>query len=178
MPAVMQWSDTQSTEIPMYYTRFETRFCEIILAGDEQGLQHLHLNTGEGKKGPFEFPAHWLASDELFQNAKTQILEYCQGQRRQFDVLLNPQGTNFQQRVWQALQNIPCGELCTYGEIAKRLGKPTASRAVGAANGRNPIPLIIPCHRVIGSQGKLTGFAHGLSIKQQLIEWEASTLVR
>ena len=157
----------------MYYTRFETRFCDMILAGDEQGLQHLHLDTGEGKKGPFELPAHWLLNDDLFQTAKAQILEYCLGQRRGFDLPLNPQGTEFQHTVWQALQDIPCGELRTYGEIAKQLGKPTASRAVGAANGRNPIPLIIPCHRVVGSQGKLTGFAHGLAIKQQLIEWEA-----
>lgn len=157
----------------MDYTRFETRFCEVILAGDEQGLQHLHLNTGDGKKGPFELPADWQRNDDLFEPVKAQILAYCAGELRQFDVRLNPQGTEFQQTVWQALQEIPCGELRTYGEIASQLGKPTASRAVGAANGRNPIPLIIPCHRVVGSQGKLTGFAHGLGIKQQLIEWES-----
>ncbi|MFL0807436.1 MAG: methylated-DNA--[protein]-cysteine S-methyltransferase [Oceanobacter sp.] len=157
----------------MDYTRFETRFCEVILAGDEQGLQHLHLNTGDGKKGPFELPADWQRNDALFEPVKAQVLAYCAGELRQFDVRLNPQGTEFQQTVWRALQDIPCGELRTYGEIAKQLGKPTASRAVGAANGRNPIPLIIPCHRVVGSQGKLTGFAHGLEIKQQLIEWES-----
>lgn len=162
----------------MYYTRFETRFCEMILAGDEQGLQHLHLNTGEGKKGTFELPDSWYQNDALFQPARDQLEAYCLGDLDRFDLVLNPQGTVFQQRVWQVLQNIPCGKLVTYGDIAIQIGNPKASRAVGAANGRNPIPLIIPCHRVVGSQGKLTGFAHGMAIKQKLIDWEQQIIDR
>ncbi len=156
----------------MYYTLFKTRFCDVILAGDERGLQHLHLNTGDGKKGLFEQPSDWQRNDPLFRSVQEQIVAYCDGDLQRFDVVLNPQGTDFQRKVWKVLEAIPFGELTTYGDMARQLGKPTAARAVGAANGRNPIPLIVPCHRVIGSQGQLTGFAHGLTIKQQLIDWE------
>lgn len=159
----------------MHYTQFKTRFCDVILAGDEQGLQHLHLNTGEGKKGPLELPSEWQRNDNLsvFRSVQEQVLAYCDGHLQRFEVLLNPQGTDFQRKVWHRLETIPFGKLTTYGDMARQLGKPTAARAVGAANGRNPIPLIVPCHRVIGSQGQLTGFAHGLTIKQQLIDWES-----
>ncbi|MDO4530376.1 MAG: methylated-DNA--[protein]-cysteine S-methyltransferase [Bacillota bacterium] len=101
-----------------------------------------------------------------------QLTEYFAGERREFDLPLQPMGTPFQQRVWEALQNIPYGETRTYGEIAKAIGKPGAARAVGMANHKNPIGILIPCHRVIGADGRLTGYAGGLEKKEFLLELE------
>lgn len=157
----------------MYYTRFHTKFCEIILVGDEEGLAHLHLNTGEGKR-TFDIDQDWIREDEFFKTAIKQIQVYFEGDRIDFDIKLNPKGTDYQKKVWQALREIPYGEVWTYKEVAAHIGNEKASRAVGMANSKNPIPLIVPCHRVIGANGKLTGFAHGLAIKEKLINFEAS----
>lgn len=102
-----------------------------------------------------------------------QLTEYFDGSRTTFDVPLAPEGTPFQQRVWTELARIPYGTTISYGELARRVGNPNASRAVGAANGKNPIPVIVPCHRVIGSSGRLTGFGGGLDAKRTLLELEA-----
>lgn len=155
----------------LLYTRFSTQFCEIILVGNKRGLSHLHLNTGEGKR---QFSVHpdWERDDTFFAEAKSQISEYLAGTRTEFTLSLTPEGTDFQKKVWEALRTIPYGKIISYGELAKKIGNPKSARAVGAANGKNPLPLIIPCHRVIGANGKLTGFAHGLKIKQQLITLE------
>ncbi len=155
----------------MYYTRFNSILCEITLAGDEQGLRNLHLDTGEGK-GSFEISSEWKRDDRFFADTVKQLMEYFRGERRVFDVKLAPEGTDFQKRVWTGLQDIPYGETRSYGELAAAFGNPKASRAVGGASGRNPIPVIIPCHRVIGSSGKLTGFAYGINIKRKLLELE------
>jgi len=155
----------------MYYTKFTTRLCEIILAGDEKGLAHLHLNTGQGRR-EFEVQDSWELKPEFFKDTQSQILEYLAGKREVFEVSLNPAGTEFQKQVWEQLRTIPYNSLAGYGEIAKKLGNPKAARAVGAANGKNPIPLIIPCHRVVGANGNLTGFSHGLAIKEKLIALE------
>ena len=160
----------------MYYTRFETPFCGIILVGDENGLTNLHLNTGEGKR-KFDIDPNWTRDDGFFNDVKRQILDYFGGDRQSFDIKLNPQGTGYQKIVWQHLQQIPFGELRTYKDIAGSLGNDKASRAVGMANSKNPIPLIIPCHRVVGTNGKLTGFAHGLAIKEKLINFEQSIVL-
>ncbi|MEZ4231571.1 MAG: methylated-DNA--[protein]-cysteine S-methyltransferase [Polyangiaceae bacterium] len=104
--------------------------------------------------------------------ARRQLEEYFAGRRQSFDLKLNPCGTDFQLRVWHELGRIPFGETRSYGELARALGKPTASRAVGAANGRNPIPIILACHRVIGASGALTGFAAGLDTKRWLLQHE------
>ncbi|PSW10898.1 cysteine methyltransferase [Photobacterium rosenbergii] len=101
-----------------------------------------------------------------------QLNEYFNGQREQFDIALDMAGTTFQKTVWQALNGIEYGETCSYGDIANHIGNPKAVRAVGAANGKNPVPIIVPCHRVIGSSGKLTGYAGGLDIKVWLLEHE------
>ena len=101
-----------------------------------------------------------------------QLDAYFAGQRQQFDLKLAPQGTDFQQRVWQQLRLIPFGETIPYGELAKRIGDPKSSRAVGAANGKNPISIIVPCHRVIGADGTLTGFGGGVETKRTLLELE------
>ncbi len=105
-----------------------------------------------------------------------QLREYFAGKRADFDLPLAPEGTEFQRSVWRNLQDIPYGETISYGELAKRVGNPKASRAVGAANGQNPIPIVIPCHRVIGANGKLTGFGGGLPTKEALLALETRQL--
>lgn len=112
----------------------------------------------------------------ILGQAKQQLAEYFQGQRTSFSVVLDPVGTEFQKKVWRALAAIPYGETRSYGELAKKIGNPRASRAVGAANGKNPISIIVPCHRVIGSSGALTGFAGGLKVKAQLLKLENENL--
>lgn len=159
----------------MYYTQFNSSLCEIILVGDKGGLSHLHLNTGEGKR-KFRISDDWKKNNAFFAEIKKQINEYLKGRRTQFTVKLNPGGTDFQKKIWHELTRIPYGTVCSYRDIAAATGNDKASRAVGSANGRNPIPLIIPCHRVIGADGRLGGFAHGLSIKQKLIDFEKETI--
>lgn len=112
------------------------------------------------------------ASSELLGNAKTQLSEYFEGRRKSFQLPLSPQGTEFQRRVWDALLSIPFGETRSYSEQALRLNQPKAVRAVGHANGQNPLPVLIPCHRVLGKDGSLTGFAGGTEMKRQLLALE------
>lgn len=109
---------------------------------------------------------------DFAEKVRLQLNEYFAGTRKNFDVLLRPNGTPFQKRVWAQLQQIPYGSTVSYGELARRIGQPKASRAVGQANNRNPIPVMIPCHRVIGSSGKLTGYACGLNVKRRLLMLE------
>ena len=116
------------------------------------------------------------SSNALEQEARRQLEEYFTGQRKTFDLPLRPHGTDFQRRVWEQLLQIPYGQTATYGEIAKRIGNPNAARAVGQACNANPIPIFIPCHRVVGSNSRLTGFALGLDIKTALLERERETL--
>jgi methylated-DNA-[protein]-cysteine S-methyltransferase len=116
------------------------------------------------------YQAEWNA--EQVAEVSNQIIEYFAGSRKQFTLRLSPEGTAFQQRVWNELLNIPYGEAISYGELATRVGNPKASRAVGAANGQNPISIIIPCHRVIGSDKSLTGYGGGLNIKEALLKHE------
>jgi len=155
----------------MYYTTLNTKLCEIILVGDELGLTNLHLNTGEGKR-TFEISKEWIENNDFFKETINQIEEYLKGDRKEFNIKLNPKGTEYQKKVWDELCKIPYGSLYTYKNIATSIGNEKASRAVGMANSKNPIPLIIPCHRVVATNGKLTGFAHGLKIKEKLINFE------
>jgi methylated-DNA-[protein]-cysteine S-methyltransferase len=113
-------------------------------------------------------------SDAVLQRGGEQLEEYFAGKRKTFDLPLAPRGTAFQQSVWQALAGIPWGQWRSYGDIARAIGRPRAVRAVGAANGRNPLPIVVPCHRVVGSDGSLTGFAGGLEMKRYLLELEGS----
>jgi methylated-DNA-[protein]-cysteine S-methyltransferase len=112
----------------------------------------------------------------ILMRAVEQLNEYFAGKRTAFDLPLDPKGTEFQKKVWMALRGIPFGQTASYGQIAKRIGMPTASRAVGAANGRNPLPIIVPCHRVIGANGTLTGFGGGLDRKEWLLKHEQANL--
>ncbi len=111
------------------------------------------------------------------RQAIRQLEAYFRGELQEFDLDMKATGTEFQQRTWKALQTIPYGTTISYGELARRVGNPKAARAVGTANGSNPLPIVIPCHRVIGSNGKLTGYGGGLEIKQQLLELEGARLV-
>ncbi len=153
----------------MYYNIIESPIGPILLAGDEKGLKH--LNFLKGKK-IIEVPADWIENKEFFREATKQLEAYFSGELKSFDLKLAPEGTDFQKSVWKALCEIPYGETRTYKEIAVSIGKNRAYRAVGLANNRNPIAIIIPCHRVIGSDGKLTGYASGLDVKEFLLKLE------
>ena len=157
----------------MNYEIVESPFGTLLLVSDGQALIRLEFIDLEDGLEP---EAGWkLQSDTVLQATRKQLGEWCAGERQKFDLPLALQGTDFQQKVWQQLRQIPFGETSTYGELAAVLGKPKAARAVGAANGKNPIPLIIPCHRVNGSDGSLTGYAWGLERKKQLLEFERRT---
>lgn len=159
----------------MYFTEFQTQFCPIILVGNQDGLTNLELRTGEGKR-QFELGKNWVRHDEFFAETKAQVLQYFSGERKTFNLKLNPKGTDFQQRVWNELAKIPFGETRSYKDLAIAIGKPKSSRAIGMANSKNPIPLIFPCHRVVGTNGSLTGFAHGLNIKRRLLDFERTRI--
>ena len=154
----------------MYYCYLDTPIGELLLAGDEGGLSMIGFPKGSMRREP---EPEWIFNEKPLAAARRQLSEYFAGERREFDLPLRLSGTEFQVSVLQALQEIPYGQTVTYGEIAKRIGRPRAVRAVGAANGRNPIPIVVPCHRVIGSTGDLTGFGGGLDTKEALLRLEA-----
>jgi methylated-DNA-[protein]-cysteine S-methyltransferase len=147
----------------------------LTIAGNENGLHSISFGMG----CPAAAPAlrgrepGWDVVEETIR----QLRAYFAGNLVQFDLPLKPDGTPFQMQVWRELQNISYGTVISYGELARRIGKPKASRAVGAANGANPIPIIIPCHRVIGSNGNITGYAGGVHIKEALLELERVRLL-
>ena len=154
----------------MNYCRKSTPVGRLLLAGDDEGLRWISFESGPHAVHPGE---DWQQRKDPFREAIAQLEAYFAGERSRFDLALAPVGTPFQRNVWSLLTAIPYGETVSYGELARRLGRSTASRAVGAANGRNPIPIIIPCHRVIGADGSLTGFGGGLEIKRRLLALEA-----
>lgn len=157
----------------MNYIYMDSPIGRLLLAGDEGYLKFVGFPEGKGKVEP---QPEWRQNEDGLRESKTQLEEYFAGSRKEFDLKLAPGGTKFQLAVLEALQNIPYGETRSYGFIAKVVGKPKASRAVGAANGRNPLPIVIPCHRVIGENGSLTGFGGGLATKQYLINLESADL--
>jgi methylated-DNA-[protein]-cysteine S-methyltransferase len=154
----------------MIYDYFQTDLAgTLILAGDDEGLRHLNFING---KHPVTVQRDWQRDTTHFTTVKAQLAAYFAGERKTFEVDLFPQGTPFQMKVWSALLAVPYGKVVSYQWIARRIGKPAAVRAVGAANGRNPISIIIPCHRVIGKDGTLTGYGGGIDVKQRLIRLE------
>ncbi len=155
----------------MYFEYLASPIGPFLVAGTDTTLCVTGFPTGHQQRQP---EPDWHRDGAPLRYATEQLAAYFDGERVDFDVPLNPMGTPFQHDVWRALQKIPYGETTTYGELARSLGKPNASRAVGAANGANHIPVIIPCHRVIGSNGSLTGFAGGLTAKRTLLELEAA----
>lgn len=154
----------------MKYCYLDTPIGALLLAGDEAGLSLVGFPRGKMRQEP---EPEWTLDEAPFAEARRQLLEYFAGERRQFDLPLRLTGTDFQVRVLEELQRIPYGATVSYSDIAERIGRPKAVRAVGAANGRNPIPIIIPCHRVIGRGGSLTGFGGGLETKAALLRLEA-----
>jgi len=156
--------------ITVLYTYLDTPIGPLLLAGDGVGLSKVGFPAGKGRVAPREV---WRRDDDQFVEVRSQLTAYFARELRTFDLELAPEGTPFQLSVWKALSGIPYGTTISYGELATRLNRPGASRAVGAANGANPIPIIVPCHRVIGANGTLTGFGGGIETKRHLLALEA-----
>jgi|tagenome__1003787_1003787.scaffolds.fasta_scaffold20965479_5 methylated-DNA-[protein]-cysteine S-methyltransferase len=177
---VRRWtSDSRETSAaahgtvsPMHHTSVDSPVGELLLAADDTALRRLSFQSGPR---PWGIPRDWApGTNAVLATTAAQLEEYFAGERRAFDLPLGFDGTAFQQQVWRALLEIPYGETTSYGEIARRIGKPpSASRAVGLANGSNPIAIVVPCHRVIGTNGSLTGFGGGLERKRTLLDLEA-----
>ncbi len=155
----------------MIYSYLDTPIGRLLLAGAGGSLKRILFPSGSRARGP---EPDWERYDDPFRESRRQLLEYFAGRRRQFDLPLAPEATPFQTRVLAALLVIPYGETRSYKDIAVQLGNPRAVRAVGGANGSNPLPIVIPCHRVIGSNGALTGFGGGLDTKRYLLDLERS----
>ena len=153
----------------LLYTTVSSSIGELLLAGDPTGLRHIQF-----KGRDFTPPPDWQAVAALPYPVADQLDSYFAGHLRSFDLPLNPQGTAFQRKVWAALLEIPYGETISYLELARRIGNPKSVRAVGLANGRNPLPIVVPCHRVVGSNGALVGYAGGLPIKRALLALEGA----
>ena len=153
----------------MLSTTHESPIGRLTLARDDDGLRHIVFASGSRTD---ETPEHWQPKSDAFDDIRRQLDEYFDGKRQEFSIPLAPKGTVFQQSVWNALCTIAYSNTCSYGDIARHIGNPKASRAVGAANGANPIPIIIPCHRVICASGKQTGFGGGLPTKKWLLSHE------
>ena len=157
----------------MNYTTVDSPIGELTLVGDEHGLAGLYMESQ--RYGPKRDPA-WRHDPEALADAAEQLEQYFGGERTEFDLALAPRGTEFQLRVWGLLRDIPFGETTTYGALAQRLGNPRTVRAVGLANGRNPISIVVPCHRVVGSTGALTGYGGGMERKRMLLDLERGAL--
>ena len=155
----------------MLHTTIQSPIGELLLTGDGEAISGLYIQDG---LAAMEHDPGWRRDDGAFADAREQLGEYFAGERTDFDLALAPEGTEFQRRVWDGLRAIPYGETRSYAELARAVGRPGAARAVGAANGRNPITVIVPCHRVIGSNGDLAGFSGGVERKRMLLDLEAS----
>ena len=154
-----------------YYTRMESPVGELLLTADDKALTGIYFDDGRDHH-VIEDDWKERATLPVLKDARQQLEEYFAGRREEFDLPLAPKGTPFQRRVWKALERIPYGETQSYGEIARKIGKPKAVRAVGAANGANPLSVVVPCHRVIGTDGSLTGYGGGLPRKRALLALE------
>ena len=155
------------------YTQIESALGPLLLVADEGGLRQILFVNG---RHPAQPESSWIEDRAPHGEIIRQLQAYFAGELEHFNLQLAPEGTPFQLEVWRRLRDIPFGETISYGELAGRIGNPKASRAVGLANGSNPIPIVIPCHRVIGSNGKLTGYGGGLPIKEKLLALEKRQL--
>jgi methylated-DNA-[protein]-cysteine S-methyltransferase len=156
-----------------YFTTIESPVGRLLVAGDESALREIRFMDGPHTATP---DPDWHEDASKLEEPIRQLRAYFAGKLEAFDLPLAPQGTAFQRKVWKLLCDIPYGETISYGELARRLGNPNACRAVGMANGSNPISVVIPCHRVIGSNGKLTGYGGGLPNKEKLLALERKQL--
>ena len=152
----------------LHFDRLETPIGDLIMAAEDDGLEYVSFQNSTIDK----LTGQWIYSPAYMAQYTTQVKEYLAGERKAFTLKLKPHGTSFQQKVWQALTEIPFGTTITYGELAEMVGNPGASRAVGNANGRNPIVIIQPCHRVVAAEAKLGGFSAGIYRKRFLLGLE------
>ncbi|MDX1576462.1 MAG: methylated-DNA--[protein]-cysteine S-methyltransferase [Kiloniellales bacterium] len=159
----------QQRDSDLAYGHFNSPVGALLIAGDGEQLHHIRFPSERRAR---RAPAEWRRDDAVFSDAFRQLAAYFAGELTRFDLPLRFAGTRFQNEVWAALCHIPYGETATYGALAARIGRPTASRAVGGANGANPLPIVVPCHRVIGANASLTGFGGGLPIKKFLLDHE------
>ncbi|HTT11629.1 MAG TPA: methylated-DNA--[protein]-cysteine S-methyltransferase [Burkholderiaceae bacterium] len=143
---------------------------ELLLAGDGEVVTAIWMQSHRSERHRVR---EWQRDDRAFAAARAQLDEYFAGERFEFDLPLAASGTEFQRKVWSELRRIPYGETLSYGQLARRVGQPGAARAVGLANGSNPLPIVVPCHRVIGADGSLTGFGGGIERKRWLLAHEA-----
>jgi methylated-DNA-[protein]-cysteine S-methyltransferase len=157
----------------MFYSWMKSPIGALLLAADDAGLRHIIFENGREPAIP---DPEWRESAGPLGETIRQLRAWFAGELHDFDLALAPEGPAFHQRVWRELCNVTYGETISYGELARRVGSPNASRAVGRANGANPIPIVIPCHRVIGSNGKLTGYGGGLPRKEFLLAMERKQL--
>ena len=153
----------------MFYTMIDSPIGAILLAGSDAGLSKIHFIAPDEHRPVY---SAWRHDPAALAPAAEQLNAYFAGELREFDLALAPSGTSFQREVWDALCTIPYGATASYGDIARSIGKPDAVRAVGTANGRNPLPIVVPCHRVIGSDGSLVGYSGGMHIKIALLTLE------
>jgi methylated-DNA-[protein]-cysteine S-methyltransferase len=153
------------------YSTCPSPFGELFLISDGDALTGLHLPPHDDRAAPCPEPG-WLRDDAHFRDVRDQLQAYFEGELHQFEIPIRLVGTEFQRSVWKELINIPFGTTISYAEQARRIGRAGSARAVGAANGRNPIAIVVPCHRVIGANGTLTGYGGGLELKQWLLDLE------
>jgi methylated-DNA-[protein]-cysteine S-methyltransferase len=164
----------RSVQKPTYQTSFDSPVGMLLAMATENALCVLHIVGAKHAPKPGLQALEEKPKHPVFVQLRKELAEYFKGTRKHFEIRLAPEGTPFQQAVWKVLTKVPYGTTCTYGEQAKALKNPGAVRAVGAANGRNPIGIVIPCHRVVGAGGKLTGYAGGIDKKAQLLALEGS----
>jgi len=163
---------TQLREKPVhFYDYLETSHGRMLLVANDEGLAGVYF-VGQ-KYYPKPAP-DWKRDPRALQRAKRELTEYFAGKRKRFGIPLAPEGTPFQRAVWREIGRLACGETITYAELARRAGRPGAARAAGAATGRNPVSVIVPCHRIVGSDGSLTGYAGGLPRKKALLALECA----
>jgi methylated-DNA-[protein]-cysteine S-methyltransferase len=153
----------------LYYSRTDSPAGPLLLVASDNGLVRLEFDRDADTKA---VPTNWISSEEKTSPYLRQIHEYFRGERQHFDFPLDLRGTDFQKRCWQALLEIPYGETRSYADIARAVGSPHAFRAVGMANNRNPVAIVVPCHRVLASDGTLCGYGGGLDVKQRLLDLE------
>src|SRR5262249_13050866 len=158
----------------VHFSRIESPVGRLLLAATDEGLRYLLFDRGQPP--PARPDEVWLESPDALRDCEAQLRAYFRGALHSFTCKLDLQGTPFQKKCWTALQRIPYGTTCTYAELAKRIGSPRAFRAVGQANHNNPVAIIVPCHRVIGANGSLTGYGGGMEIKEKLLRLEGAPL--
>src|SRR5512146_62581 len=160
--------------LTMYYSRMESPIGPLVIGVSDKGLALSEWDRGEFPESRLARMADWEESEERTAAAKRELREYFSGKRKVFEVRLDLHGTEFQKKCWHALLKIPYGQTRTYAQIAKEVGNPRGFRAVGMANHDNPVPIIVPCHRVLASDGTLGGYGGGLDVKRKLLELEGA----